>query len=209
MKNISTVMSESPPIVFISTNLYHIGLSQSPRTNYINARFEQEIVVDILSKLPHKVRYKTYPEDNRRHADMDPVLSDVNKADNIELFSKKIDMRYLISEHRILITTCATSTLGWPVMSNKPVVFINQSRNKALSDEALISLSKGIFVFSDDEKDFYKTIVIFLSQPIEEIERIWQKKEGARKKMVKKYFSKYNGGAGKRAAKIILEECLV
>jgi len=206
MKNISTVMSESPPIVFISTNLYHIGLSQSPRTNYINARFEQEIVVDILSKLPHKVRYKTYPEDNRRHADMDPVLSDVNKADNIELFSKKIDMRYLVSEHSILVTTCATSTLGWLVMSGKPTVFINQKNNNPLTDEAYKSLSKGIFVFDADEQDFHKNISDFLSQPIDKIERLWQEKEGAREEMLREYFSAYNGGAGKRSAKIILNE---
>jgi hypothetical protein len=44
-----------------------------------------------------------------------------------------------------------------------------------------------------------------LSQPINDIERLWKEKEAARKEMIRKYFSEYNGGAGRRAAKIILK----
>jgi len=209
MKNTSKNSSSTTPILFVSVNLYFTGAAKSPNTKYSNALAEQVIVVEVLSKLPHKVCYKTYPEDTRRHADPDPVLNDINKADNIEVFSKKIDLRYLISEYKVLVTSCATSTLGWLVMSGKPVVFINQKNNKALSDEAYTSLSKGLFVFNGDEKDFHVNIRNFLSQPIEKIEKLWQEKDGAREEMIRKYFSKYNGGAGKRAAKIILEECLV
>ena len=209
MKSAQTINRSTPSFVYISTNLYHRGLTVSYRTDYGNARNEQKFILEVLSKLPHKVRYKTYPEDNRRYADIDPVLEDVKEADNIELFSKKIDMRYLVSEHSVLVTSCTTSTLGWPVMSGKPVVFINQKNHSPLTDEAHKSLSKGIFVFDDDEQYFYKNIRDFLSQPINEIERLWQEKEDAREEMLKDYFSAYkNGGAGKRAAQIILREYL-
>ena len=67
-------------------------------------------------------------------------------------------------------------------------------------------MSKGIFVFDADEQDFHKNIRDFLSQPIDKIERLWQEKEGAREEMLREYFSAYNGGAGKRSAKIILNE---
>ena len=183
-----------------------MGLALSSKTDYIKALDEQSIVLLVLSKLPHKVCYKTYPEDNRRYADPDPVLSSVKNADNIELFSDKIDMRYLISKYSVLVTTCATSTLGWPIMSGKPVVFINQKENNPLTDDAYISLSKGIFVFDGDDKDFYKKLRNFLSQPINEIERLWKEKKNARKEMIENYFSAYEGGAGKRAAKILLKE---
>ncbi len=197
------------PIVFISTNLYNMGFSLSARTDYKKAREEQSLIGKVLSKLPHKVRYKTYPEDNRRYADVDPVLNNVKRADNMELFSKKIDMRYLISEHRILVTTCATSTLGWPVMSGKPVVFINQKKNMPLTREAYASLSKGLFVFNDNDENFYRDLREFLSQPLDKIEILWQKKKSARKHMIRDYFSEYvSGGAGKRAAQIILGEYL-
>jgi hypothetical protein len=182
------------PIVYISTNLYHMGFSLSLKTDYGSAIDEQSIIDRVLSKLPHKVCYKTYPEDNRRYADVDPVLNNANMANNIEVFDKKIDMRYLISKYRVMVTTRATSTLGWPVMSDRPVVFINQKNSIPLRD--------------DDDQNFYNNLRDFLSQPIEEIERLWQIKSEARKEMVKDFFSEYKGGAGKRAAKIILKECL-
>jgi hypothetical protein len=150
--------------------------------------------------LPHKVCYKTYPEDNRRYADKDPVLSDVDISDNIEIFSEKIDMRYLVSKYRVLVTTCATSTLAWPIMSGKPVVFINQKNKSPLTDDALISLSKGIFVFNDQDESFHNKLLTFLSQPIEEIERLWKEKRKAHKEMIREYFSMHKSDAGRRAA---------
>ena len=198
------------PIVFISNNLYHMGFSISAKTDYKKARDEQNLIGKVLSKLPHKVRYKAYPADNRWYADVDPVLNDVKRADNMELFSKKIDMRYLVSEHRIFVTTGATSTLGWPVMSGKPVVFINQKQYMPLTREAHASLSKGLFVFNDNDENFYRDLREFLSQPLDKIEILWKEKKSAREDMIRDYFSSHeSGGAGKRAAQIILKEYLI
>ena len=200
----------SYPIAYISTNLYHAGFSLSNNTDYINSIDEKNILLNVLSKLPHKVCYKVYPEDNRRYADLDPVFEYVAKFDNVKLFAKKIDMRYLISNHRIFITTQSTSTLGWPIMSGKPVIFINKKNNYPLTDDAYEKLSKGIFVFNDNDKDFYKNLRGFLSQSLEKIDELWKVKENDRKKMIKEYFSAYDDdGAGRRAAKIILSEYLV
>jgi len=209
MKLAKTAKKVDYPIVYISTNIYHKGFSLSPRSSYHNAIVECKIVMDILGKLPHKVCYKTYPEDNRRHADEDPVLECIKKFNNINLFSDKVDMRYLISKHKIFITTCATSTLGWPIMSEKPVIFINQEENNPLTEGAYHSLSKGIFVFNYNDKGFYQDIFEFLSQPIGVIEKLWQDKKIERKVMVEDYFSAFSeGGAGKRASKIILDNYL-
>jgi hypothetical protein len=207
MRDMQTKSNEVTPIVYISTNLYHMGLSLAQKTDYGNAKDEQLLITDVLSKLPHKVCYKTYPEDNRRYADVDPVLKYAEKARNMNLFANKIDMRYLISEYKIFVTSQATSTLGWPIMSGKPVVFINRKYNNPLTNEANKSLSQGIFVFNDDDNDFHKNIREFLSQPIEEIEKLWKIKEKYRKEMLRDYFTEHNDGeAGKRAANIILKE---
>ena len=208
MKSAQTINRSTPSFVYISTNLYHMGFSEKAITDYEKAIFEKDIIIKVLSEIPHKVRYKTYPEDNRRYADEDPVLKNIRIADNIELFSNKIDMRYLISEHSVFITTGATSTLGWVVMSGKPVVFINQEHNSPLTKDAQISISNGIFVFNNNDKNFHKKLKDFLSQSVDDIERLWQKKKSAREEMIQNYFSEYKGGAGGRAAKIILKEYL-
>ncbi|MBT5399771.1 hypothetical protein HOL24_04440 [bacterium] len=208
MKRAKAINKLSAPIVYIATNLYHMGFCISSKTDYGRAKEEQGRIINVLSQLPHKVRYKTYPEDNRRYADIDPVLNDVENSDNMELFNKKIDMRYLVSEHRILVTTSATSTLGWPIMSGKPVVFINQKNKSPLTDDAHAIMSKGMFVFDDDEEDFFNKLKVFLSQPVGEIERLWKSKKSAHSEMVNMYFSAYKGGAGNRSAKIILKKYL-
>ncbi|MBT5399778.1 hypothetical protein HOL24_04475, partial [bacterium] len=208
MKSTQVINKSIPSFVYISTNLYHMGFTDQGITDYDKSIFEKNIITKVLSRIPHKVRYKTYPEDNRRYADEDPVLKNIRIADNIELFSNKIDMRYLISEHSVLITTGATSTLGWPIMSGKPVIFINQESSSPLTKDAQISISNGIFVFNNNDKNFHKKLRDFLSQSVDDIERLWQKKKSAREEMIKNYFSEYKGGAGRRAAKIILKEYL-
>ena len=118
-------------------------------------------------------------------------------------------MRYLLSAYRVIITSGATSTLGWPVMSGTPVIFINRKEKSPLTNEAYIELSKGLFVFNDNDKGFYQNLRHFLSKPIEEIETLWREKEADRKEMIRKYFSAHNGGAGGRAAQVILKEYLI
>jgi len=209
MKNEKTIKNIVTPIIYISTNLYYMGFSISKKNDFEKAKSEIDIVVEVLGRLPYKVKYKTYPEDSRRYADIDPVIDYVKKESNIELFSKKVDMRYLFSYHRVVVTTCATSTLGWAIMSKKPVVFINQKNNNPLTKDSYLSMKKSIFIFNDDDNDFLKNLRSFLSQPIEEIEKLWAEKEFFRKIMIKKYFSSHeNGGAGKRSAQVILSECL-
>ena len=196
------------PIVYISTNLYrnNLGLFLSAKTDYLSARYEQSIITKVLSKLPYKVCYKTYPEDNRRYADSDPVLCEIDSTNNIELFSSKLDMRYLVDKYRIFITSVATSTLSWPIMTGKPVVFISQKDKGPLTNDAYASMSKGIFVFNENDKNFHEKLRDFLSQPIEEIERLWIEKKSYREDMIRDYFSAYKNGAGSRASKIILRD---
>jgi len=208
MKHLKTIKNPAFPIVYISTNLYHMGFSLAGKTDYTKAVDEYKLVTEVFSALPHKVCYKSYPEDNRRYADIDPVLMSAYEANNINVFTDKVDMRYLISRYSVFVTTCATSTLGWPVMSGKPVVFINQNNNLPLTSDAYESMSKGLFVFDDNDPNFYKQLKEFLSQPISEIKRLWLEKEKHHNKMIKDYFSEHKDGAGKRAAKIILKEYL-
>jgi hypothetical protein len=200
------------PIIYVSYNIYrgNIGQFISFKTDYSSSIWEKNIINKVFSKLPYKVCYKTYPEETRRYADTDPVLQDIHASENITLLSDKVDMRYLTDPYSVLVSTVATSTLGWLVMSGKPVVFINQKNKGALTDDAYTSISKGIFVFDGDENNFHKNLVDFLSKPLSEIERLWEDKKCARKQMIKDYFTEYNydGDAGKRAAKIITREYL-
>jgi len=193
------------PIVYVSTNLYkgNIGLFSTWLTDYDRAKNESVIVRKVLSKLPYKVCYKTYPEDNRRYPDKDPVINDVISSNNVELFDRKIDMRFLVNRHRILVTSKATSTLGWLVMSGKPVIFINRGDNMPLTSEAYKEFRDGLFLFDGDKEGFHKELCAFLSKPLKEIELLWKEKKEKRKVMIRNYFSSYSHNSGNRAADYI------
>jgi hypothetical protein len=118
-------------------------------------------------------------------------------------------MRYLIAKHRILITSRATSTLGWAIFSKKPVIFINWKENNPLTEDAEEFFDRGLFLFNDNDKDFHKELLKFLLKPISEIERLWDIKEKYRKEMIMEFFSAYNSKSGERASKMIINNFLM
>jgi hypothetical protein len=192
------------PIVYVSTNLYkgHTGLFIDRLSDYDSAINESNLISKVFSKIPHKMSYKAYPEVRRRYVDDDPVLEEVLKADNVSFFKDKADMRYFISEYKILITSKATSTLSWLVMSGKPIIFINWKENMPLTDEAYPYFEKGLFLFNPDS-DGFDIILDFLSKPLSEIEDLWKEKLKYRDEMIRLFFSSYKKDSGKRAANYI------
>jgi hypothetical protein len=208
MKSSSIFMSHEYPIVYVSTNLYkgNIGLFGTYLTDYGRSLNEQNLISDVLSKIPHKILYKAYPEHYQRYLDDDPILLSIKDTKNIEIYTKKIDMRYLVASHRVFITSKATSTLGWLVMSGKPVIFINWEDNMPLTKEAYILIKNGLFLFDGNSKESMNELRLFLSTPINKIEFLWQKKSSDRKIMIKKLFSSNSFESGKRAASIIKEK---
>ena len=151
------------------------------------------------------MRYKTYPEDTRRYSDNDPIFNIAKGIKNVELYENKVDMRYLIHEHNIIVTSGATSTLGWPIMSGKPIVFINRNNKMSLTNDSHKAFSEALFLFDDYSDSFFEDLVVFLSQPLSDIYELWHAKEKARKEMIKKYFSGYGANAGKHASEIIIK----
>ena len=195
------------PIVFVSTNLYMGNMGAV--INYINdeEKAHQEVeYLKVFNAIPHKVMYKTYPTFNRRYSDIDPVIALASKMNNITVFEKSTDMRYLLGEFRIIITTQATSTLSWALLSGKPVIFIDNPDLGPLRKNVYSLMKKSVFLFDRREVDMLSKLKDFLSIPIKDIEYEWNKeyKVTARKLLLKKYFTKYNDDtAGKRVADII------
>jgi hypothetical protein len=89
-------------------------------------------------------------------------------------------------------------------MSEKPMVFVETGDGYALRKKAKKSFKESLFYFEEKKKSFRKDILQFLSQPIEEIERQWHEKKSARMRLINKFFSTPQTGAGYRAANEII-----
>ena len=195
-------------IIFLSMNLYrgNIGAIKCNYTDNLMAINELSIIKNILNKLPHKVYYKPYLQENKRYTDKDPILKLLPKYKNLILINKDIDARYLLESFRIIVTSHASSTISWAIMSKKPIIFINDKNNIPLSPIAEEHFKKSLFVFNAGDKGFEKDIINFLSQKIETIEKIYMKKEKSRKIMIDQFITSYSKGAGRRSSKVIFKE---
>ena len=183
------------PVCFLSTMLYTGNVQQLNRgdTDVGLAAFEKKILVDLLSKIPHQVSFKTYP--SMRYPDIDPILECASSLPNISVYPKLIDFRYLSEQTRILVTSRTSSTLGWCMASGKPVILIDFP-GCPIPNNLYQQFSDSIFVFDGSCSGEIARAVKLLSRPIEEIEELWAEKASARHVLMSEYFDSGEQTAG-------------
>lgn len=194
---------EKPPVLFVSTTLY-VGNQQSLSGSLSDieaAEREIGIVTNILDEIPHKVEYKPYP--SIRYADPDPIHQAVHESENISFFDEGIDLRYEVGKYRVVITSRATSTVSWCIMSARPLVFINYPDHMPLTDAAHEAFRKGVFLFEVEKDGWQEELRAFLSKPISDIEAEWERKSANRAHLISDFFTIPEQGAGRRAADYI------
>lgn len=181
------------PILYISTSLFrgNYGYFVRSKTDWGLHCAESLMISRVLDCLPYKVDYKLYPEVTKRFVDEDPILEEISSASNVRALKDSDDLRYELSGYSVLITTSATSTLGWALISDKPLVLINWSNKSPIQSSALPYFESGLFLFHENE-DLFEELKVFLSQPIEDIEIMWSQKMQARKQLRERFFSAYS-----------------
>ena len=138
--------------------------------------FENKILLDMFfSQVPHKITFKAYPCIDP-YVDVDPVFHQINKTNNLKLINSSKDLQYYLNEIRIIITSRATSTLGWCLFSNKPIIFINYNDHFAVRNNIVKLFKKSLIFFDANEKNFFSKLKIYLSQSLNKIEADWEKK---------------------------------
>ncbi len=172
-------------ILFISTALYrgYSGHRNDPISDLRTANMDINIIGSVLSKVNHTFYFKPYPA--RRYPDQDPIIKEVNKYENINLTAENIDLRYIINNYKVLITMRATSTLGWCLLSNKPLIFINVPYWFELKEDMKELFKEATFYFNYLDKNCLSSLKDLLSLSLCEIEKQWQAKEKDRKKLSK------------------------
>ena len=196
-------IEKNNPILYASTNLYsgNKGITVLVGPSDVNkANIEISIIEHVLSKVPHNINYKPYF--SRRYTGLAPELEIAKTKDNIFINEDEVDLRYLVNKYRIIITSRATSTLGWCVMSGKPIIYI-ENIDTRLTKKARHDFKRSLFYFDVLEKDWHKNLCNFLSQPIEIIEKKWKKKKLLKNQVINKYFGYENVNAEKKCANIL------
>lgn len=192
-----------PPILYNFTGIYMNQkiISRGLLDSEI-AIFEISILNRVLKKLPHKVLFKTYPN-TWDYPDENPILKEANKIENLKVYNKNIDSRFIMHKSRIIVTSRLTSTLSWSIMSGKPVIFLNIDETVFSRSDVMKYIKDSIIVFDKNEKNFYSHARSFLSKPIDEIKYLYEKKKIAREKFIKNFITSQKNQVGKKISKII------
>jgi len=194
------------PILYASTTLYcgNRGIPGRSGSSDINkANFEINIIENVLSKLPYKVQYKPYY--SKRYAGPKVELEIAKDKENISINSAEIDLRYIVGNSRVVITSRATSTIGWCILSGKPIIYIENEDNR-LSKKASEEFKNNIFYFDVREKGWETKLRQLLSLSLEDIDKKWKEKELDRNSFLETYFGWKDVNAEKNCANIILDE---
>lgn len=191
-------------LLYISTALY-AGVVQNLRGGAMidaeMAGFELDLVGNVLARLPHHVTYKAYPA--FRYPDEDPVLTAARALPKVDVVETMVDVRFMLPQADVLVTSRATSTLGWCLASGRPLVFLNVPQSLPLRDDVLDLVSQLAIVVDAGSSGYADRLRDVLSAPIEEIQGKWREMTPRRTEVFKELVGTSGPGAGDRAAQIL------
>lgn len=175
--------------LFISTTLYsgHKPNGVPPTTDKNLSEKDQELIDLVFSRTNKTIHYKPYP--SIRQLDRDPVLASVRAHSNMKVVGAHEELRYMLSDYRMFITTRATSTVSWAVASGRPLVFIDHFCHARLSNTARKAFAEAFFFFDQNDQDFHQALAKFLNLPFAEIEAQWEEKSLYREQTLHEFFT--------------------
>lgn len=176
--------------LFLSTLLYH-GQRHNhhyPSSDHEQSQIELSIIKDVLAQVNHSFIYKSYPE--VRYPTPNICIEEVKRHQNIKLVESIIDFRFLKDKFDLVITSRATSTLGWAIFTHKPLVFLDIPGFYKLNDELVESFRNSFFYFSISEKNFLNDLKSFFNQEKSIVLEKWQSMQHHRNIFISTYFGK-------------------
>ena len=202
-KNFNSKNIMSKKVCYVSTILLSGGIPNliAPEPDINLIKWELNLINKVFKKIANKIYYKPYPA--IRYAEDDITIKAVIESNNLEIVGSHIDFRYIISNYGLLITSVATSTLGWCVQSNIPLVFINRKGSLSIKKSVLNDFEKAFFVFDDSNINWDKLLKIFLEKNFVDMLKLWDSMSSYRSIVIKKYFGDVNINSGKNGAELI------
>ena len=194
------------PILYVSTALMKGNINLATGGASDIKRFQREVALleHVLGRLPHEILFKSYPSRDR-YLGEDPLHRRIANYKNVTLFNKHIDLRYFASEHDVLIASRATSTIGWCLMANRPLVLVDYGDDSPLSAQVRPHFEAGLFLFDWNAPGMFDDLRAFLSQPLAKIRDQWKAKGSQREKLMRNFLSSHSTGAGERSARAIID----
>ena len=198
------------PILYVSTGLFSGNFNQlkGGYTDIDRAEFELKMIESVLSRLPSRVLYKEYHFGTARYPESALIRRKIEKYSNIDIFDEPVELvDFSLRRFSLIVTSRATSTFGWCLMSNKPLVVIDLPYDCPFKENLKDLLSKSVFFFSESDPDLVEKLINLCSRSFKDIEKQWKAKYKARQNFLDQYVRGPGKDTGKRGADYIRRYC--
>ncbi len=162
---------------------------------------DQVFIERIYPKINYNIIFKQYP--TQRYPFEPNYDQFFNIASNIKIH-KGEDLRYTRAKADLIITMRPTSTLGWCIGANVPLIWLDSKYINPLSNSKIRAGFKEAFIFIDlDSINWESKFKKILEMRYDTLLELWNSKKRIRKKVIKEHLSSEYKSIGKRSYDII------
>ena len=156
------------------------------------------LIREVYAELPHQIVFKEYPTQRFPH---NPSYATLFGRESRIKFLKDEDFRYMRAVADAIVTSNPTSTLGWCVGTDVPLVWIDSRVINPLVDDEMRGRFEASFIVVDgDATDWAERLREILSTDIRSIVHLWQSKSEARSELLSNFIAGPPGSSGRRSA---------
>ena len=194
----------SPTVMHVDTVAFLGNMRAGPYayTESEIVNFHRRLTSEAYCELKNwTVLFKEYPTQRFQYS---PGIKDyAGTVKNMRCTSQE-DFRYMRTTADVLVTTMPSSTLGWCVGTNIPLIWLESPITPILNDEALVDFKNSFFVIDMNENDWPLQLKSLLNWGLMEIRKKWMEKSKERARTIEKYIFGPNISSGKACADTIM-----
>lgn len=193
----------APIVMHVSTLPYYgnhrPGLGTPTESTTFN--LDRTLLEQVYPRIPHRVLFKQYPT---QRFPFEPDYTRLFATTPNITIVKDMDFRYIRAAATVIVTSTPTSTLGWCIGTDRPMIWLESSIiNPLSSDELRNSFREAFLVVDIDQSDWPKRLRAMLDRPIPAIEADWKSRAAAREALYRSSLKGPAGSTGRNAAWII------
>lgn len=159
------------------------------------------LICESYEKLSHRVFFKPYPTQRFPYEPADAAL--FPNVKNVR-FLEDEDLRYSRTAADVIVTATPTSTLGWCIGCDVPLIWLDSKiTNPLLSDDLRQQFHDSFLYVDIDDSKWPSLLHDVLNREISIIRRDWFDKREARQVLTEDAIFGPSGSVGRRAANII------
>jgi hypothetical protein len=197
--------TRKPVLMHVATWPYHGNHRSGPGVPSETSVFEidRTLLQTVYRDLPHHVLFKPYPTQRFVH---EPDYRSMFEIAPDVTFVDQQDFRYVRAAADIIVTTNPTSTLGWCLGADVPMIWLDSRWLTPLVSDELRERFRQSFLFVDiDAPDWPQRLHTLLGRDLPALTDEWCRKAAARQALLEFAITGPQGSTGRRGAAAVIE----